>query len=77
MTGQPPDERGDDKGSRKLQMRTFYIACAALAISVGHVVYAFSETTFLISGPGGIPVRFTGNQSNRQTGWVAYVAIRH
>jgi len=32
----PPDER-----SHKLQMRTFYIACAALAISVGHVVYAF------------------------------------
>jgi hypothetical protein len=22
-------------------LRTFYIACAALAISVGHVVYAF------------------------------------
>ena len=42
MTGQPPDERGgEDKGSRKLQMRAFYIACAALAISVGHVVYAF------------------------------------
>ena len=41
MPGQPPDERGDDTGSRKLQMRTFYIAGAALAISVGHVVYAF------------------------------------
>ena len=41
MTGQPPDERGEGKGSRKLQMPTFYIACAALAISVGHVVYAF------------------------------------
>lgn len=41
MAGLPPDEREDDSGSRKLQMRTLYIACAALAISVGHVVYAF------------------------------------
>jgi len=32
----PPDEE-----SRRLQKRTFYIACAALAIAVGHVVYAF------------------------------------
>ncbi|MDP7587242.1 MAG: hypothetical protein QGI76_04675 [Dehalococcoidia bacterium] len=36
MADLPPDER-----SRKLQSRTFYIACAALAISAGHVVYAF------------------------------------
>ncbi len=36
MAGLPPDER-----SRKLQLRTYYIACAALAIAVGHVVYAF------------------------------------
>ena len=35
MAGLPPDER-----SRKLQLRTYYIACAALAIAVGHVVYA-------------------------------------
>ena len=41
MAGPPSDDRDDDRGSRKLQMRTFYIACAALAISVGHVVYAF------------------------------------
>ncbi len=36
MADLPSDER-----SRKLQLRTFYIACAALAIAVGHVVYAF------------------------------------
>ena len=36
MAGLPPDER-----SRKLQLRAYYIACAALAIAVGHVVYAF------------------------------------
>jgi len=41
MADLPPDERGDYRDSRKLQMRTFYIACAALAIAVGHVVYAF------------------------------------
>ena len=34
--GEPPDER-----SRRLQMRTMYLAAAALVISVGHVVYAF------------------------------------
>ena len=34
--GRPPDER-----SRRLQLRTMYVAVAALAISVGHVVYAF------------------------------------
>ncbi len=32
----PPDER-----SRRLQLRTLYVAVAALVISVGHVVYAF------------------------------------
>jgi len=37
----PPDERSDDNGGWLLQMRTLYIAIAALAISVGHVVYAF------------------------------------
>jgi len=36
LAEQPPDDY-----SRKLQRRTLYIACAALAISVGHVVYAF------------------------------------
>ena len=36
MADLPPDER-----SRKLQLRTYYIACAALAIAAGHVVYAF------------------------------------
>ncbi len=36
MADLPPDER-----PRKLQLRTYYIACAALAIAVGHVVYAF------------------------------------
>ncbi len=36
MADLPPEER-----SRRLQMRTLYIAIAALAISVGHVVYAF------------------------------------
>ena len=36
MAEQPPDDL-----SRKLQRRALYIACAALAISVGHVVYAF------------------------------------
>ena len=41
MAGLPPDKQEDDSGSPKVQMRTFYIACAALAISVGHVVYAF------------------------------------
>jgi hypothetical protein len=41
MADLPPDERDDQGGSRKLQLRTIYIACAALAISVGHVVYAF------------------------------------
>ena len=35
MADLPPDER-----SHKLKMRTYYIACAALAIAVGHVVYA-------------------------------------
>ncbi len=36
MASQPPDDE-----SGKVQRRTLYIACAALAISVGHVVYAF------------------------------------
>ena len=36
MADLPRDER-----SRKLQLRTYYIACAALAIAIGHVVYAF------------------------------------
>lgn len=36
MADQPPDQQ-----SRRLQLRTLYVACAALAISVGHVVYAF------------------------------------
>jgi len=36
-----PDERPDGKRDRRLQMRTLYVAIAALAISVGHVVYAF------------------------------------
>jgi hypothetical protein len=40
MTDQPPEEEGDGS-SRRLQMRTFYIACAALAIAIGHAVYAF------------------------------------
>ena len=41
MAGLPPDERSDLKQGRRLQMRTFYISAAALAIAVGHVVYAF------------------------------------
>ena len=41
MADLPRGEGDDQGGSRKLQMRTFYIACAALAISVRHVVYAF------------------------------------
>ena len=36
MAGLPPEER-----PRRLQLRTLYVAVAALAISVGHVVYAF------------------------------------
>jgi hypothetical protein len=40
MADLPPEEESEGK-SRRLQMRTFYIACAALAIAVGHVVYAF------------------------------------
>ena len=36
MADLPPNEQ-----SRRRQMRTLYIACAALAIAVGHVVYAF------------------------------------
>ena len=36
MADLPPDDE-----SRKVQRRTLYIACAAVAISVGHVVYAF------------------------------------
>ncbi|MDE0719811.1 MAG: hypothetical protein OSB75_04545 [Dehalococcoidia bacterium] len=36
MANLPPND-----GDRKLQRRTLYLACAALAISVGHVVYAF------------------------------------
>ncbi|GIS96051.1 MAG: hypothetical protein CM1200mP22_32880 [Dehalococcoidia bacterium] len=30
-----------DEPSRGRQKWTFYIACAALAIAVGHVIYAF------------------------------------
>jgi len=40
MADQPPEEESEGS-SRRTQMRTFYIACAALAIAVGHVVYAF------------------------------------
>ena len=38
MAGLPPEEEPNHK---RLQIRTLYIAIAALAISVGHVVYAF------------------------------------
>ncbi len=38
MAGLPPEEEPNHK---RLLIRTFYIAIAALAISVGHVVYAF------------------------------------
>jgi len=37
----PPEERSDHKRDRRLRMLTLYVAVAALAISVGHVVYAF------------------------------------
>ncbi len=40
MADLPPEEERDGS-SRRLQMRTLYIACAALAIAIGHVVYAF------------------------------------
>jgi hypothetical protein len=37
----PPDERSGLEQNRRRQMLTLYIAVAALAISIGHVVYAF------------------------------------
>lgn len=41
MANLPPDERSAHERSRRLHLRTLYIASAALAIAVGHVVYAF------------------------------------
>ncbi len=41
MADLPPDERSGHEANRRFQMRTLYIAIAALAIAVGHVVYAF------------------------------------
>ncbi|MDA0263672.1 MAG: hypothetical protein O3A93_00635 [Chloroflexi bacterium] len=41
MADLPPDQRSKHDSSRRYQIRTRYIAVAALAIAIGHVVYAF------------------------------------
>ena len=41
MSNLPPDEPFGQDRNRRLQMGTLYVAVAALAISIGHVVYAF------------------------------------
>ena len=41
MAGPSSDEGSSGERSRRMGSRTLYIACAALAIAVGHVVYAF------------------------------------
>ena len=41
MADLPPEDHSRHDRDRRLQLRTLYVASAALAIAVGHVVYAF------------------------------------